>query len=125
MLQALSEVRSENLDQAMARLREVEGALVAALDEVESESMQSTRMLQAKDGETSRMRAMVAANKAEISRMAIELDGARSQLEEAAKTADEAQVCSCESLWMTAHCFRAFCSFQQRDLCLDQRMRPF
>jgi hypothetical protein len=93
-VQALSEVRSENLDQAMTRLKEVEGALVAALDEVETESLQSTKMLQAKDGETTRMRAMVAANKAEISRMAIELEGARSQLQEAARIADEAQVCS-------------------------------
>lgn len=79
----------------MARLREVEGALVTALDEVESESMQSTKMLQEKDGETSRMKAMVAANKAEITRMAIELEGAREQLQEASRIADEAQACFC------------------------------
>lgn len=85
-------MRSENLDQAMTRLKEVEGALVNALDEVESESLQSTKMLQAKDGETTRMKAMVAANKAEIGRMANELEGARQQLQEAARVADEAQV---------------------------------
>lgn len=96
-MQELSEVRSENLDQAMSRLKEVEGALVTALDEVESESLQSTKMLQAKDGESSRMRAMVAANKAEITRMASELEGARGQLQEAAKIADEAQV-GCRTL---------------------------
>lgn len=94
-VQELSEMRSENLDQAMSRLKEVEGALVTALDEVESESLQSTKMLQAKDSETIRMRAMVAANKAEITRMAGELEGARGQLQEAAKVADEAQVCFC------------------------------
>lgn len=94
-MQELSEVRSDNLDQAMTRLKEVEGALVTALDEVENESMESTKMLKEKDGETTRMRAMVAANKAEISRMAQELEGARGQLQEAAKVADEAQVCSC------------------------------
>lgn len=99
-MQELSEVRSENLDQAMSRLKEVEGALVTALDEVETESMHSTKLLQAKDGETTRMRAMVAANKAEITRMASELEGARGQLQEASKVADEAQVCCCWPRWI-------------------------
>jgi hypothetical protein len=98
-VQALSEVRSENLEQAMARLKEVEGALCTALDEVESESLQSTKLLDARDDEAVRMRAMVAANAAEISRMASELDAARNQLQEAAQAADDAQVqsppCGC------------------------------
>lgn len=92
MFQALSEVRSENLEEAVTRLKSMEAELHVALDEVESESMRGTSLFEAKDSEAASLRVRVSANEAEISRMVSELESAQNRLAESTTTAEATKV---------------------------------
>ena len=88
----MSEVRSENLEDAVTRLKSMEEELHHALDEVESESLRGTSLMEAQDSEAASLRARVSANEAEIARMVSELESAQNRLSETAAAADAAKV---------------------------------
>lgn len=103
LFQALSEVRSENLEEAVTRLKSMEAELHVALDEVESESLRGTSLFEAKDSEAATLRARVSANEAEISRMVSELESAQNRLAETTTAAEATKVFQHNTLILSHH----------------------
>lgn len=92
MVQKVNESKSKDVSAAVSRVETLEGALVAALDDIENASMDGVQLLGAQTAEIADMRANLASSQSQLGSLTEALSEAREKLRTASAAAEKAQV---------------------------------